>query len=129
MVEGCYNANTIARHYREKYIIECAFRFLKSFLDLRPIYVRIDEHVRTHIDICMAGYSINKHIRDCLEKINVGLQEFYDLINKYSVATTIGAGDDRQVTILQRPSQKLITMLNSAFVKYILRMPINRGRE
>ncbi|HLE10062.1 MAG TPA: hypothetical protein VI754_02335 [Bacteriovoracaceae bacterium] len=46
-------ASTIVGHYKNKFVIENAFRHLKSIVDLRPFFVRLDDHVRAHVDICM----------------------------------------------------------------------------
>lgn len=48
--------------YRDKTIIESAFRDIKSFIDIEPINVWTDKHVRAHFTICVLAYFINRII-------------------------------------------------------------------
>ncbi len=56
------SAYTICKHYSDKFIIENIFRQMKSFLDLRPIYVLKDDHIAAHFDIAVMGYFIENYI-------------------------------------------------------------------
>lgn len=77
-------AQMIVAHYKDKYVIENAFRYLKSFADLRPFYVRLDEHVHAHVDICMCSYFISLFIYYKLYSLGVSLETFYENIKAYS---------------------------------------------
>lgn len=113
-------ASTIVRHYRDKYVIENAFRHLKSFLDLRPIFVYIENHVLAHIDICMASYSVNQYIKETLDKIGVGLREFYGLIKKYSNISEISLNSSSSKIIrLPKLPSRLISMLSALGVEHV----------
>lgn len=46
--------------YREKYLIEHAFREMKQALKLRPWFVYKMEHVRAHYTICVLAYLLEK---------------------------------------------------------------------
>lgn len=46
--------------YREKVVIESAFRDIKSFIEVAPMYVWTAEHVRAHFTICVLSYLINR---------------------------------------------------------------------
>jgi len=48
------------RPYREKAVIESAFRDIKSFVEVAPMYVWTAEHVRAHFTICVLAYLINR---------------------------------------------------------------------
>ncbi len=48
--------------YRDKTIIESAFRDIKSFIDIEPINVWTDKHVKAHFTICVLAYFINRII-------------------------------------------------------------------
>ena len=54
-----YSANRVIRSYRDKDKVEKAFRNIKSFVDLNPIYVFKEEHVRAHYTICVLAYLLN----------------------------------------------------------------------
>ena len=46
--------------YREKVVIESAFRDIKSFIEVAPMYVWTAEHVRAHFTICVLSYLIDR---------------------------------------------------------------------
>ncbi|MGQ9818232.1 MAG: IS1634 family transposase, partial [bacterium] len=48
--------------YRWRIIIEQTFHHLKSFVDIRPIYHRLDERVCAHVLICVLGYLLNRTV-------------------------------------------------------------------
>jgi len=83
------SARDIVAHYKGKYVVENAFRELKSFLDLRPFYVWTEAHVKAHFDICIIGCFINNYIETKLRAQNVSLREFYDSLAKVARAVKI----------------------------------------
>jgi len=54
--------------YREKVIIEDAFRDIKSFLEVAPVYVWLEKHVKAHYTICVLAYLINRTISNMLKQ-------------------------------------------------------------
>ncbi|MCP4553712.1 MAG: IS1634 family transposase [Bacteroidetes bacterium] len=46
--------------YREKEIIEEAFRDIKSFVMIEPVFVWTEDHVKAHYTICVLTYLINR---------------------------------------------------------------------
>jgi len=54
--------------YREKVIIEFAFRDIKSFVEVAPVYVWTAEHVRAHFTICVLAYLIDRTLTQRLHK-------------------------------------------------------------
>jgi len=52
--------------YREKEIIEEAFRDIKSFIDIEPVYVWTMIHVKAHYSICVLSYLIDRTLIMCL---------------------------------------------------------------
>lgn len=46
--------------YREKEIIEEAFKDIKSFVKIEPIFVWTEDHVKAHYTICVLAYLINR---------------------------------------------------------------------
>jgi transposase len=46
--------------YQEKTVIEAAFRDIKSFIDIRPVYVWTEDHVKAHYTLCVLAYLINR---------------------------------------------------------------------
>ena len=56
------------RPYREKVIIEDAFRDIKSFVEIAPVYVWLEKHIKAHYTICVLAYLINRSISNQLKK-------------------------------------------------------------
>jgi len=63
------------RPYREKVIIEDAFRDIKSFLEVAPVYVRLEKHVKAHYTICVLAYLLNRTISNLLKQNSGELSE------------------------------------------------------
>ena len=49
--------------YREKEIIEEAFKDIKSFVMIEPVFVWTEDHVKAHYTICVLSYLINRTLR------------------------------------------------------------------
>lgn len=46
--------------YRDKVVIESAFRDIKSFVNVAPVYVWTELHVKAHYTICVLSHLINR---------------------------------------------------------------------
>lgn len=46
--------------YRDKVVIEAAFRDIKSFIQVAPVHVWTETHVKAHYTICVLSYLINR---------------------------------------------------------------------
>ncbi len=46
--------------YREKLVIESAFRDIKSFVEVKPVYVWTEAHVKAHYTCCVLSHLINR---------------------------------------------------------------------
>ncbi len=58
----------VIRLYRDKAVIESAFRDIKSFVEVKPVYVWTEQHVRAHYTFCVLSYLINRTITLRLHK-------------------------------------------------------------
>lgn len=54
------SASEAIRPYREKVVIESAFRDLKSFVDVKPVHVWTPAHVKAHYTCCVLAHLINR---------------------------------------------------------------------
>ena len=54
--------------YREKVVIESAFRDIKSFVEVKPVYVWTEAHVKAHYTCCVLAYLINRSLTQRLHK-------------------------------------------------------------
>lgn len=46
--------------YREKTVIESSFRDIKSFVEIKPVYVWSETHVKAHYTCCVLSHLINR---------------------------------------------------------------------
>ncbi len=53
-------ASEVIRPYREKVVIESAFRDLKSFVDVKPVHVWTPVHVKAHYTCCVLAHLLNR---------------------------------------------------------------------
>jgi transposase len=65
--------------YREKLVIESAFRDIKSFVEVKPVYVWTQEHVKAHYTCCALSHLINR-------TLTLRLHEHQGDVSKHVVA-------------------------------------------
>lgn len=87
------HARDIVGHYKAKWVIENAFREMKSFVCLRPFHVWTEKHVKAHFDIAILGYVINMFIYRKLKPLGVSLRDFYGELHKNALAVEIISDD------------------------------------
>jgi len=61
--------------YREKEIIEEAFKDINSFVEIAPVFVWTEDHVKAHYTICVLSYLINKTLTIQLHKYKGGASQ------------------------------------------------------
>jgi len=49
----------IVSAYKEQWKIERAFRTIKSFLDIRPVYHRKSERIKAHVFVCVLSFLVS----------------------------------------------------------------------
>ena len=103
-------ASAIVGHYKDKFVIENAFRHLKSILDLRPFYVRLDDHVRAHVDICMCAYYLNNWIYQKLSESEISIDDFYSELKKNSHTCRLKSAE-KNIVLLKTLTPKMKKIL------------------
>jgi len=112
--------------YRQKYLIEAAFREMKSILKLRPWFVYKDAHVRAHYSICVLGYLLERMLDRSLEESGAKsdgwtLTRFKQaLSNQRVVEFDIGPVQRR---VLQRVPDDLAGVLKKIGLSAALKLP------
>lgn len=113
--------------YRQKYMIENAFREMKSILRLRPWFVHKDEHVRAHYTICVLAYALERLLDTRLNECSLkgdgwtlgALKE--QLARIRLVELTFGDKHTRQ--IVQKVPDNLIQVLKTLGLQSALKPP------
>jgi transposase len=113
--------------YREKYLIESAFREMKSILKLRPWFVYKDEHIRAHYTICVLAYLLERMLDLRLEEKKLKedgftLGQLKEELRKYRlVEFALGEKHTRQV--LQKIPDELSSVLKKLGLSSCLKLP------
>lgn len=63
---------SVVRPYREKVIVESAFRDIKSFIEISPVHVWKADHVRAHYTICVLAHLIDRTLSLTLHERSKG---------------------------------------------------------
>jgi len=61
----------VVRRYKDLQEIERCFRIMKSSLDLRPVFHRVDRRIRAHAFLCVMALQIDRLMRCRLRKANI----------------------------------------------------------
>ena len=111
----------IVNGYKRLYIVEQAFRYLKTFLlKVRPIYHRLARRISGHVKMCMLAYNVALYLRrqfaPVLKENNKKVREyvtFKEAINRLRKISLIGFSNDKG-TITWRwyvPDDELVNQL------------------
>ena len=121
--------------YREKVVIESAFRDIKSFVEVKPVYVWTPAHVKAHYTCCALSHLINRTLTLRLHetpgdvsKEVVAHERLYEELsdckvdrievqNAHLATHKITRPDDVQKELLER--LQLTKLLSSAFLKKV----------
>lgn len=114
------SAEDIALGYKQLFEVERGWRTLKTTLDLRPVYHRLEARIRAHVILCWLALLLVRvaetttaltwhHIRDQLDELHIG-------------TFTGPAGTYRQRTELTKPQRDLLTRLDLTPPKKIIEL-------
>ena len=98
--------------YKEKVVIESAFRDIKSFLDIKPIHVWTIDHVKAHYTICVLAYLLDRTLTlklhekpgDCSSDVITHVK-LYEKLEKCLVNRTKVEGAKLETFGLTRPTE------------------------
>lgn len=57
-----HDTGAVVQPYREKVVIESSFRDIKSFIEISPVHVWKEEHVKAHYTICVLGHLLDRSL-------------------------------------------------------------------
>lgn len=77
----------ILKVYREKDIIEKAFRTIKSEIEMRPFFLSSEKSVIGYVFICALAYQIRSVLKFHMKKSNseMSIEEAFDILDRYKV--------------------------------------------
>jgi transposase len=104
-LDGCYviktdltsgqaDTQTVHARYKDLALVEQAFRSLKTVnLELRTVFVRIEESTRAHVFVVMLAYHIIKHLRECWRSIDATIKESLESLRELCVTDVFVRGN------------------------------------
>lgn len=113
--------------YQDKVVIESAFRDLKSFVEVAPVYVWTEAHVKAHYSICVLSHLINRtltlRLHEQKGKITrdvVSHEKLYAQLEDCKI-DRIEVENVHQVTLNRtRPTSEQIELLERVGLEYLL---------
>jgi hypothetical protein len=103
------SAEDAALGYRQLLEVERCFRTLKTTLELRPVYHRLESRIRSHVVLCWLALLL---ARICEEKTGRSWQEVRRVMDRLQVVTYRGpAGEAQQRTELTPEQTAILTAL------------------
>jgi hypothetical protein len=94
--------------------VERAFRSMKDFLKLRPIYHFSEERVRAHVYVCVLGYLLQKSLEHKLDAAGLDLtaEKALDILSQvHLVGNKLG---DIPIHTITRPSPQAAAIVKAA---------------
>jgi transposase len=114
------SAEDIACGYRQLLEVERGWRDMKSVIDLRPVYHRIEERIRAHVFLCWLALLL---IRVAENTTGATWPEIRRQLDRVHVGTFTGpAGTFRQCTELSKSQRDLFGKLNVTPPKQIIEL-------
>jgi transposase len=105
----------VLKIYREKDIIEKAFRTIKSEIEMRPFFLSSETSVIGYVFICALAYQIRSVMKFHKKKCNseMSIEDAFDILNRYKVVKI--AVEERGVQVFRKVAiagQKAIDIIN-----------------
>ena len=120
------SAADIVAHYKGKYVVENAFRELKSFLDFRPIFVWTEEHVKAHYDITIIACFINNYINTKIRPLEKSLRDFHSHLEKSGRVAQLIAPSGLKIYKLKKISAETRAYFDKLNIKDTLSPQLHR---
>jgi hypothetical protein len=110
----------IALGYKQLYEVERGWRSMKTELDLRPVYHRLEERIRAHVILCCLALLLVRVVETTTGATWHQLREHLDELH---IATfTATAGTYRQRTELTKPQRDILAKLDLTPPKKIIEL-------
>ena len=137
-LDGCYviktdlpsasiNPQNVHGRYKDLAMVESAFRTVKSDLDIRPVYVRIEENTRGHVLVVMLAYMIIRELDKAWQHLYLTVEEG---LRSLSTITMLEVSFDKEKTFQEIPeprdqNKRMLDALNINLPKIL---PMNHAR-
>ena len=114
--------------YRDKIVIEAAFRDIKSFVEVNPVYVWTEAHVKAHYTVCVLAYLIDRSLTLRLHKNKgkvtediVAHEKFYEELAGCSIDCILVKNTQQSGYGLTQPTPKQKELLRRTELEKLLK--------
>lgn len=133
-LDGCYalktdvpqemaSAETLHARYKDLGLVEKAFRNLKTgHLQLRPIWLRLEDRTRGHALVCMLAYLVRRELEACWTRFDGTVAEHLRELDSLCSEEMLAAGTVLGCRIPE-PRASVKALLDAAGVKIPTRCP------
>lgn len=123
------SAADIIGHYKGKYVVENAFREMKSFIALRPIYVWTEEHVKAHYDISIIACFINNYINVKIRDMDKSLRDFHSHLKKAGRVAQLATLSGTEIFKLKKITEETRRYFKNIGIANILSPALHRSHN
>jgi transposase len=109
------DAEDLISGYRGRIKIERAFMQIKQFLEIRPIFHRIEERIRAHVFICVLAYLLNVLLEYKVRVeggLNLTYEKIYEILENCHISEVEIKNIKEKRLKIQDADQKQIKILN-----------------
>jgi hypothetical protein len=123
------SAADIVSHYKGKHVVENAFREMKSFIELRPIYVWTEEHVKAHYDVSIIACFVNNYINVKIKSLEKSLRDFHSHLEKAGRVAQLVAPSGMEIFKLKKLNTETRHYFEQLGIAEILSPTLHRGHN
>ena len=103
----------VVQQYKDLQDIERCFRTLKSSLDIRPIYHRVDRRIEAHIFMCVMALQIQRLMRQRLRRAKISRSP-ERILEKLSFQRTVEAtAEGKKISGLIPPTEEQLSLFQA----------------
>ena len=127
-LDGCYVIKTdlakqlaskdvVHDRYKDLALVEQAFRTCKTaHLEVRPVYVQLEENTRAHVLIVMLAYKIVRELARCWKEFNLTVEEALHELSMICAQNVILNSSGNSFTVIPTPNSSQKKLLDAADV-------------
>ena len=107
-----FSATGIIRQYREKNAVEEGFREIKGVLELRPVYLSLEDRVKAHVTVCILAYLLWNTLEKRVSKsIGMSASDILHELSKCKMHTITATTSHERIRTLTRFTNKQLEIL------------------
>jgi transposase len=137
-LDGCYviktdlssaniNTQNVHKRYKDLAMVESAFRTVKGDLDIRPVYVRIEENTRGHVLVVMLAYMIIRELDKAWQHLYLTVEEGLRSLSTITMLE-VSYGKEKTFQEIPEPRDQNKRMLDALDISLPKILPMSHAR-